>query len=139
MEHKEQLTTEQAAEQPRPKTNAEKTAEHDALAKAKAEELSKREGVKVTPILFYQNGNADDPIYGYLKAPTRVAKIAIMDKSEQSGNYSAGAEMLTFCLIKAESDPRLTSEAPEHDDIYMGAILACQDLIQASVNMIKKN
>lgn len=139
MEHKEQPGTDQATEQTRPKTNAEKAAEHDALAKAKAEELTKREGVKVTPILFYQNGNADDPIYGYLKAPTRVAKIAIMDKSEQSGNYSAGAEMLTFCLIKDQSDPRLYSEAPEHDDIFMGAILACQDLIQASVNMIKKN
>lgn len=135
MEHKEQ----EQAEPTRPKTNVEKAAEHDALAKAKAEELTKREGVKVTPILFYQNGNADDPIFGYLKAPTRVAKIAIMDKSEQAGNYSAGAEMLTFCLLKADSDPRLTSEAPEHDDIYMGAILACQDLIQASVNMIKKN
>lgn len=137
MEIKEQTTPEQ--EQPRPKTNTEKAAEHDAIAKAKAEELSRREGCKVTPILFYQFGNADDPIYGYLKAPTRVAKIAIMDKSEQAGNYSAGAEMLTFCLLKADSDPRLTSEAPEHDDIYMGAVLACQDLIQASVNMIKKN
>jgi hypothetical protein len=139
MEINEQVTTEQGTEQAKPKTNVEKLAEHDALAKAKAAELTKREGVKVTPILFYENGNADDPVYGYLKAPTRVAKVAIMDKSEQSGNYSAGAEMLTFCLLKAESDPRLTSEAPEHDDIYMGAVLACQDLIKASVNQIKKN
>jgi hypothetical protein len=135
----EQVQQQGTPEQPRPKTTIEKTAEHDALAKAKAEELTRREGVKVTPILFYQNGNMDDPIYGYLKAPTRIAKIAIMDKSEQAGNYSAGAEMLTFCLLKSDSDPRLTSEAPEHDDIFMGAILASQDLIKASVNQIKKN
>lgn len=135
MEHQEQATT----EQPKVKTQAEKSAEHDAAAKAKAEELTKREGIKVTPILFYQDGNVDDPIYGYLKAPTRVAKVAIMDKSEQAGSYSAGAEMLSFCLLKADSDPRLTSEKPEHDDIFMGAIMACQGLIKASINQIKKN
>jgi hypothetical protein len=135
----EQVQQPGPADQPRPKTAVEKSAEHDAIAKAKAEELTRREGIKVTPILFYQNGNVDDPIYGYLKTPSRVAKIAIMDKSEQAGNYSAGAEMLTFCLLKSDSDPRLTSEAPEHDDIFMGAILASQDLIKASINQIKKN
>jgi hypothetical protein len=135
MEHQEQATN----EQPAVKTQAQKSAEHDAIAKAKAEELTKREGGKVTPILFYQDGNVDDPIYGYLKAPTRVAKVAIMDKSEQAGSYSAGAEMLSFCLLKADSDPRLTSENPEHDDIFMGAIMACQGLIKASINQIKKN
>jgi hypothetical protein len=133
-----QAEAEQAIEV-RPKTDAELIAEHNAMAKEKAEQLSIREKSKVTPILFYQNGNASDPIIGYLKHPTRVAKVAIMDKSDQAGNFSAGAEMLNICLLKADSDPRLSSEAEQYDDVYMGAILAAQDLIKASINQIKKN
>lgn len=105
----------------------------------KAAELSKREGVKVTPLLFYFRGNESDPVIGYLKAPNRLAKIRIMDKTEQTGNYSAAAEMIDFCLLKAESDPRITNESPEYDDLYMGCVVACQSLISASINQIKKN
>lgn len=119
--------------------DAETRAAHNVEVKEKAEELSKREGVKVTPILFYQNGNLADPIKGYLKEPTRIAKVAIMDKSEQAGNYTAGAEMLEICLLKADSDMRLTSLAQQYDDIYLGAVLECQKLIQASINQVKKN
>lgn len=112
---------------------------NDADAKAKAEVLSKRENAKVTPILFYMNGNFSDPIIGFLKAPSRLAKVKIMDKSDQVGAYSAAAEALEFCLLKADSDMRLISEAPEYDDIYMGALIAAQGLINASINQIKKN
>ena len=132
-------TNDQTTPKTKAQIEAELTAQHNQDVKDKAEELSKREGVKVTGILFYQGGNVHDPIKGYLKEPTRTAKLRIMDKSDQSGNYSAGAEMLEFCLLKADSDPRLSSEAPQYDDIFMGAVLAAQGLIQASINQVKKN
>lgn len=122
-----------------PKTPAELAAELQETIKAKAEELTRREGVTVTPILFYYNANTSDPVIGYLKAPTRLAKIRIMDKSEQIGNYSAAAELIEICLLKADSDARIYSDAQEYDDLYMGAVLACQALISASINQIKKN
>lgn len=112
---------------------------NEAAAKAKAEELTKREGVKVTAILFYMNGNVNDPIVGFLKAPSRIAKVKIMDKGDQIGTYSAAAEALELCLLAKDSDMRLLSQAPEYDDIYMGALLAAQGLINASINQIKKN
>jgi hypothetical protein len=119
--------------------DADNVKKNDADAKEKAEALSKREGVKVMPILFYMNGNTSDPIVGFLKTPSRIAKVKIMDKSDQVGSYSAAAEALELCLLKGDSDMRLISEAPEYDDIYMGALIAAQGLINASINQIKKN
>jgi hypothetical protein len=119
--------------------DAEIMAENNTKAKAKAEELTRREGAKVTPILFYHNGNLSDPIVGFLKEPSRLAKIKILDKGDQAGSYSANAEMLSLCLLKADSDMRLSSEAPQYDDIYMGALFECNNLIKVSLNQIKKN
>lgn len=119
--------------------DAETRDRNDAEAKARAEVISKREGVKITPILFYLNEKFDDPIVGFLKPPSRIAKVKIMDKSSQVGSYSAAAETLEICLLKSDSDMRFLSESPEYDDIYMGAIIAAQSLINASINQIKKN
>lgn len=107
--------------------------------KAKAKELSQREGVPVHPILFYHNGNENDPVIGYIKEPTRLAKIRILDKGEQIGSNSAAAEMLEMCLIKDESDSRILNQSPQYDYLYIGASLECQKIITYSINQIKKN
>lgn len=109
------------------------------VIKAKAEELSKREGVKVHPILFYLNGNESDPVIGYIKEPSRLAKIRILDKGEQIGSNTAAAEMLDMCLLDKDSDQRITNPSQEYDSVYLGAAFECQKIIQFAINQIKKN
>lgn len=104
---------------------------------AKADELTAKHGVKVTPILFF-NKIETDPVKGYLKEPSRLAKVRILDRSNQLGDFSAAAEMLDICLIKEDSDTRLYSESQEFDEIYLGALNECQKLIRISLNQIKK-
>lgn len=107
---------------------------------AHAAELTKKHGANVTPILFYDQAdeNQTDPLKGYLKEPNRLAKLRILDKSSQIGDFSASAEMIDLCLIKEESDPRIYSEAPENDKFFLGACYRCQQLITMSFDQIKK-
>jgi hypothetical protein len=117
---------------PAPKTIQEVIAE-------KATELSIREGVKVHPILFFYKGNESDPVIGYIKEPNRLAKVRILDKGDQMGNYTSATEMLESFLIPAESDSRILNPAPEYDELYLGAAMAAQKLILFAINQIKKN
>lgn len=110
--------------------------QYQAEVEAKAEELSKRENTKVYPFLFMKEDNT--PVMGYIKEPNRFAKIRLLDKGEQIGNYTAAAEMLELCLLP-ESDPRIKSDLPENDHIFFGACLECQKIIRIAVNQIKKN
>lgn len=105
------------------------------IMEEKAEEIKERLGLyKVYPLLFIENG---EEIKGYMKEPSRQAKIAIMDKSVM-GAYSAVDEILPSVIIKEESDPRILSENPAHDRIYMGALMAVYDRIRYSTNEAKK-
>jgi hypothetical protein len=133
----EQQQTEQT--QPAPE-NAAQSAEKKLQAEIaeKAEALTKREGAKVHPILFFHKGNEADPVIGYVREPNRLAKVRILDKGDQMGNYSSAVEMLEMCLLP-ESDSRILNPAPEYDELYLGAALACQRLITFSINQIKKN
>jgi hypothetical protein len=104
----------------------------------KAKQLTDKMGAKVHPILFYPSEEGVDPIKGYIKDPPRLAKIRILDKSYQVGEFSASAEMLDLCLIKEESDPRLYSEDQQYDHIYLGACYECQKLIRIATSQVKK-
>jgi len=102
---------------------------------AKAIELAEKLGLHVVyPLLFIENG---EEIKGYFKEPSRMQKIAIMDKS-MMGAYGAVEEVLPSVIIKEESDPRILSEKPEHDRIFMGALMAVYDKIKFSTNELKK-
>jgi hypothetical protein len=102
----------------------------------KADELTKTLNVKVHPIVFQDNENSE-PIIGFIKEPSRMVKLAVLDKSVMGG-FSAAAEVLDSILIKEESDPRIYSENPEHDSIYLGAVSACYELITLNRNLLKK-
>lgn len=102
----------------------------------KAQELSEKHGVKVHPIVFVDEAN-DEQIVGYLKEPARIVKQRAMDKVMLSSS-SAGEEILTICLITEESNPRILSEAPENDKVYLGACQAALSLVQVMQNTLKK-
>lgn len=102
---------------------------------AKADELAKQLGLhKVIPLVFVEDG---EQIVGYLKEPTRQAKIAVLDKAVMGG-YSAAEEVMQDLVLKEYSDPRILSEKPEHDRIYLGAVMEVYNTIRFSVNTLKK-
>lgn len=105
-------------------------------AQTKADELSVQLTVKVHPIVF-QEDETGPLIIGFIKEPSRMVKLAVLDKSVMGG-FSAAAEMLDTVLIKEHSDPRIYSERSEDDKIYLGAVMAAYDLVKFSVNTLKK-
>ena len=91
-------------------------------AQTKADKLSEKLGITVHPIVFQED--KDSPlVVGYIKEPSRMVKLAVLDKSVMGG-FSAAAEMLETVLLKEESDPRIYSERSEDDKIYLGAVMA---------------
>ena len=105
-------------------------------AEIKAGELSVSMGVKVHAIVF-QEKEGDPEIVGFIKEPSRMVKLAVLDKSVMGG-FSAASEMLESVLIKEHSDSRIYSEKSEDDKIYLGAVMAAYDLVKFSVNTLKK-
>jgi hypothetical protein len=108
----------------------------DEQIRAKAEELTAQHMAKVIPVVFEEDGSTDRVI-GFIKEPNRPTKIRMLDKSV-FGSASAAAEALDICLIREESDPRIYSEASENDKYYMGAAMACFELVKYSVSTFKK-
>jgi hypothetical protein len=134
----EQITNGDEALQEEVKTEEVKTAEQ--LAQDKAAQLTetlKAKGVfKVHPIVF-RDEKTSDVITGFVKEPSRMAKMAVMDKALM-GSFSAVEEILDSVLIKEESDPRMWSESQEFDDIRMGLVMAVYNLIRYKSNTLKK-
>lgn len=105
-------------------------------AEKKAGELSVSMSVKVHAIVF-QESEGSEEVVGFIKEPSRMVKLAVLDKSVMGG-FSAASEMLESVLLKEHSDPRIYSEKSEDDKIYLGAVMAAYDLVKFSVNTLKK-
>lgn len=123
---------------------------------AKADQLSDKYKTKVYPLVvtvpkislsvMATNGSeplkeetGEEKIVGYIKEPSRQAKMAALDKTAIEGSITLGGEMiLNACLIKEESDPRIFSTASEYDAIYIGACMQCNKLVQAYSAELKK-
>ena len=104
-------------------------------AEEKANALALHLNTKVHPLVFKDEN--DVFITGFIKEPSRQVKLAVLDKSVMGG-FSAASEMLDAILLKEHSDPRLSSERPEDDKIYLGAVMAAYDLVKFSINTFKK-
>lgn len=110
-------------------------------ARQKAAEIGELLKTKVHPIVFKDPDTGKD-IVGYLKEPSRLQKIAVMDKMYMSGAMSAASELYEVILLREYSDPRLYSENPEDDSVVLGGLQAASDLIKFLVNQFsskKKN
>lgn len=105
---------------------------------AKAKQLSEQLGVKVTPMEFYTDEAKTDQIVGFLKDPPRLAKIRALDSATITGAYSSGEQLLEVCLIPEASDPRISSQLPEYDAVYIGACYAASELVQLLRDQFKK-
>ena len=102
----------------------------------KADHLTAIHKVKVHPIVFREAIDSE-PIVGYIKEPSRQAKLAVMDKS-MVNPFSASQEIVDYFLIKEESDKRIWDENPDNDKYYIGACKVAFDMVTLSINQFKK-
>lgn len=99
---------------------------------AKADELAKTIGVKVTPIVFVDMDDKTKNVVGFLKEIPLITKYRIMDRMALGG-FSACAEMLEDCLLP-ESDKRILT-----NDVYsLGAVQEISNMVQIATNQFKK-
>lgn len=106
------------------------------VIEAKAKELSLKHNCKVIPFAF-KGDNESDLVIGYIKELPRHVKLALADKLTISP-VSSCAEVLEHYLIREESDTRITSEDSDNDKYYMGVINIISNMIQISINQLKK-
>lgn len=107
-------------------------------AENKAQELADRLGKEVFPMVYVVDEDTNDYCVGFLEKPNRMTQMRAIDQSVQS-SMTAGMQLLMACLLKTESDYRLLNDAPQFDDINLGAFIEAFKLVQISVNAIKKN
>ncbi len=103
--------------------------------KEKAEKLKQEYGCEIHPIAFMLNET--DQVVGFMKEPPRIVKLRVLDKSLTSPMTAAG-ECLESVLLEKESDPRILSEKPEHDKIFLGACVEATRIIEFCANTFKK-
>lgn len=106
--------------------------------KAKAAELSEKLKVVVHPLTMVADLDKGDFVVGYIKEPNRVAKARSIDKVNMGQASFAYSDLLELCLIKEESDPRITSESPDCDKFNLGACKFCGDLLVYSIDLTEK-
>ena len=103
---------------------------------AKAQQLSEREKCTVTPIVFLDE-ETDENVIGYIKTPSRLTKLRVLDKAMTSP-VTAAADLFEAVLLKDESDPRFSSTHADHDKYYLGGTMEAFKLVEMSVNTFKK-
>ena len=111
-------------------------------ATQKGEEISSKLGKKIHPIVLPYKENPFDVAVGFFKVPPRNIKLQAISTVLEKGKVEAGKILINYCLVKEESDLRILSEDPEYDDIYIGAILASNQVLSLSVDAyeeLKKN
>ena len=99
----------------------------------KSAELAARYGCKVIPLVFLEPSSGEE-VVGYLKEIPRLVKLRILD-TMLTGAYSSCASIIEEYLLKAESDARIMAD----DKFYLGAVTEVYNMIQISVNQLKKN
>jgi hypothetical protein len=102
----------------------------------KVEELTKREGVQVYPIVVEYK---DETIIGFVKEPKRQAKLAAIDDFWAGKTTSACEMVLRAGFIPDASDSRLISDDAKDDDIVVAAIMACIGVVKIYTANVKKN
>jgi len=127
----------------------EEVDEKVAEAQDKAQQLSKESndagGLKygpVTTIIVEKTGadkaTVEEVIVGFMKKPTRAAKMMGMNYIAKQEIDRAGEVILTSSLIKEVSDPRL-SDVSTDDNVFMSAALICVAEIEVYSAYVKKN
>ena len=120
-------------------TPAEKNAEQMIEIEKKAESFKEKyKTFAVYPIVFINEDTKLIEAVGYLKEASLEAKLAVMDIAGQGRSYSCATQLLDVCLIKEESDPRISSTEPANHKFYLGAVTEASKLVKQYTNQFKK-
>ena len=104
----------------------------------KASEIAKQRGyVQVHPVVFIMPESLER-IVAYLRNPTFTEKLYAMDQAITVGPFMSASNMSELVLIKDESHPLASSDAPQADMIRLGIVNYCMGLISHYQNQFKK-
>lgn len=107
----------------------------------KRAELENKRGFTVNSFILYDKNL--EPVIGYLEEPHRIVKVQCSDLYHRMQFSQADMIMLEGCLIKEESDAKLTAENPTRDPdldkLYLGALKVVQGLIKYAADAQKKS
>jgi hypothetical protein len=80
-----------------------------------------------------------DYAVGYIKEPARAIKMKAFDEIFNGSTSRASSFLLTSCLIKEESDDRISDNKSENDTLYMTFIYYANELMKFYGDVLKKN
>lgn len=114
------------------------TPEEVTLYEEKAQEIAKARGVQsVHPVVFIKP-DTHERIVAYLRQPTFTEKLYAMDTAISAGVYMSASNLMELLLIKEESHQLATSDAPQADDVRMGIVDYCLNMVSRYQNQFKK-
>ena len=104
----------------------------------KAQEIAKQRGyAQVHPVVFIMPESLER-IVAYLRNPSFTEKLYAMDQSAISGPWMASMNMMDLLLIKEESHALASSDAPQADNVKLGIVNYCLNLVTYYSNQFKK-
>lgn len=106
----------------------------------KATELGSKYGTKVhICVLFRFNDPEFGRIVAYIREPEYVNKLMYMDKVAMMGMRVVADEIREKYLIREESSIETFGDHQDFDRYKLGVSEKCIDIIQISLNQLKKN
>jgi hypothetical protein len=115
------------------------SAEEQASYEAIAVELAKKYIVpEVYPYVAIDADNDNARVIGYLKAPSYLQKLMVMDKVATTGMFLAADGLRETLTLKEESDPKTYGETPDCDSYKFGMNERCLLIIEVAKNQYKK-
>ena len=124
-----ELTPEQLAE----------IAEQEYMAELEARAASLATKYSVPKVHVYVGVNEEgEKIIGFIKEPSYIQKIAMMDKIAMTGPFIAGDELRQVLTLQEESDPRTYSTSPDCDIYRLAMTSECVKITKVAANTFKK-
>src|ERR1035437_6208510 len=115
----------------------ELTADEIKALDEKAIELAKKYSTPKVHVFVAIVPETKERIIGFLKEPSYIQKLAVMDKIHAEMMFIASEELRGVLTLQEESDPRTYSTANECDKYRLGMAATCIGMIEATKNEFK--
>jgi sRNA-binding carbon storage regulator CsrA len=116
----------------------ELTPEEVEVLDLKAEEIRLRIKAPKVHIYVHIEEDTKERITAFIKEPSFMQKVAMMDKISTAGAFVAGNELREACLIKEDSNPLTYGTGFECDKYRLGVNSACIKILDVAKNSFKK-
>ncbi len=103
-----------------------------------AKELAAKYNVPKVHVYVGFKPSTKERVVGFIKEPSFIQKVMMMDKITTAGMFIAGNELRESCTLKEESDPLTTGSSWECDEYKLGLNGFCTTILQVVQNEFKK-